>query len=155
MAPFVMLLTSWLLMRALGALGVGVFASWQDDAAYALAAMFLLTASAHFNKTREDLIRMVPRPFPFPRQIIFITGICEILGALGLIFPLTRGIAGVGLLVLLIAMFPANINAARQRIPLRGRPATPLWLRAPMQIIFVGLTLWVVLGAFGAFGLQG
>jgi uncharacterized membrane protein len=152
MVPVVVLLVSWLAMRGVGALGVGAFASWQSDAAYALALMFLFTASAHFNKTRHDLARMIPRQFPFPEWIIVITGICEILGALGLIIPATRYIAGVGLVLLLSAMLPANISAALRDIPLRGRPATPLWLRVPIQIIFVGMTLWVTLGALSTPG---
>jgi uncharacterized membrane protein len=42
-------------------------------------------------------------------------------------------------------MFPANINAALKQVPLRGKPATPLWLRLPMQVLFIALALWVAL----------
>ena len=45
----------------------------------------------------------------------------------------------VALIVMLVALFPANIRAAREGLTLRGRPATQLWLRAPMQILFIGL----------------
>lgn len=146
MVPFVVLLVSLLVLRGLGALGIGVFTAWQDDACYALALMFLLTATMHFTKTREDLIRMVPRAFPLPRQIIAITGVFEIAGAIGLVIPATRPFAGIALVLLLIAMFPANINAALRHIPLRGRPPTPLWQRIPMQIVFVSLTWWASRG---------
>lgn len=142
MAPTIVLLVSLLILRGLGALGLGAFAAWQDDATYALALMFLLTASAHFTKTREDLLRMVPAQLPFRRQIVTLTGICEGLGAIGLLIQATRAVAAVALLLLLIAMFPANINAALRHIPLRGRPPTPLWLRVPMQILFVGFACW-------------
>jgi uncharacterized membrane protein len=43
-------------------------------------------------------------------------------------------------------MFPANINAALRQVPLRGRPATPLWLRLPMQVLFIALAVWIALG---------
>jgi uncharacterized membrane protein len=142
MAPTIVLLVSWLVLRGLGTLGLGAFATWQDDAAYALALMFLLTASAHFTKTRADLVRMVPAQLPFPRQIVTLTGICEGLGAIGLVIPATRSMAAVALLLLLVAMFPANVNAALRHIPLRGRPPTPLWLRVPMQILFIGFACW-------------
>lgn len=142
MAPTVVLLVSLLILRGLGALGLGAFAAWQDDAAYALALMFLFTASAHFTRTREDLVRMVPAQLPFPRQIVTLTGICEGLGAIGLLIPATRAVAAVALLLLLVAMFPANVNAALRRLPLRGRPPTPLWLRVPMQLLFIGFACW-------------
>jgi uncharacterized membrane protein len=47
-----------------------------------------------------------------------------------------------GLILLLIAMFPANVNAARKRLTLGGRPATPLWLRLALQLLFIGLLWW-------------
>ncbi len=139
------LLASLLLFRGLGVLGVDPFSTWQVSAAWALAVMFLFTASAHFTKTKEDLIGMVPRAFPSPRLLVYLTGVLEILGAVGLLVPMTRSFAGLGLVVLLVAMFPANINAARKGIPLRGKRPTPLWLRGPMQLLFVGMTLWVAL----------
>ena len=146
MVPFVVLLVSLLVLRGLGALGLGAFAGWQDDASYALAIMFLLTATMHFTKTKEDLIRMVPKVFPRPRLIIALTGICEIAGAIGLVIPATRPYAGIALALLLVAMFPANIKAALQHVILRGKPATALWLRVPMQLVFIGLALWASLG---------
>ena len=59
-----------------------------------------------------------------------------------MLLPKVRGVAGVCLIVLLVAMFPANVRAARERLPLRGKPATELWLRLPMQIFFIGLIWW-------------
>jgi uncharacterized membrane protein len=145
LVPFLVLLLSLLLMRGLGAAGIGLFASWPSDAAYALALMLLVTASAHFTRTKEDLIRMVPAAFPFRAQIVTITGSLELLGAVGLIIPATRGLAGVCLALLFIAMFPANVNGAVRNLPLRGRMATPLWLRTPMQLVVLGVALWAAL----------
>ena len=47
------------------------------------------------------------------------------------------------LIVLFIAVSPANVRAARSGIGLRGKAATPLWLRAPMQLLFIILAWWV------------
>jgi uncharacterized membrane protein len=48
----------------------------------------------------------------------------------------------VALIAMLVAIFPANIRAAREGLKVGGRPATRLWLRAPMQILFIGLLSW-------------
>jgi uncharacterized membrane protein len=145
MVPFLVLLLSLLLMRGLGAAGIGLFATWQSDVAYALALMLLLTGSVHFTKTREDLIRMVPTAFPFRPQIVTITGCLELLGAAGLLIPATCGAAGVCLALLFVAMFPANVRGAVRNLSLRERPATPLWLRVPMQFVFIGAALFAAL----------
>lgn len=104
--------------------------------------MFMFTASAHFNKMKEDLINMVPKGLPYPEQLVFVTGILEVLGAFGILIPALRSLAGLCLILLMIAVFPANVNAARNKIPLRGKSPTPLWLRLPIQMVFIGLTWW-------------
>ena len=63
MAVLVVLVASLVLFGTLSALGVGALSSGQDVVAWSLAAMFLFTASAHFARTREDLVAMVPRAF--------------------------------------------------------------------------------------------
>jgi len=83
--------------------------------------MFLFTASAHFTKTKQDLIAMVSKALPSPRFLVYFTRVLEVLGTVGLLIPVTRNCAGLGLVLLLMAMFPSNVNAARKRIPLRGK----------------------------------
>jgi uncharacterized membrane protein len=146
MAPLIVLLAALLIFRGLGALGVPLFLTWYDSITWALALMILFTASAHFTSMKEDLIKMVPKAFPYPRQIILVTGILEILGAIGLLIPRVRFAAGICLAILFVAMFPANVNAALKHVPLRGRRATPLWLRLPMQLLFIALAVLVALG---------
>lgn len=146
MAVLVVLLVSLLFFRGLGALGIEGLSSWQVSVAWALAVMFLFTAGAHFTRTREDLAKMVPLAFPNPRFLVTLTGVLEAIGAVGLLLPATRGPSGIGLALLMVAMLPANVDARRRGIKLRGRPSTPLWLRVPMQALFVGLALWVSWG---------
>ena len=88
-----------------------------------------LPGVAHFNKIRHDLARMVPSSFPQPMLIVHITGVCEFLGAAGLLIPRFRSLAGICLTLLLIGMFAANVNAALKGMTLAGKPVTPLWLR--------------------------
>ena len=142
MVPAFVLMISMIALRGLGALGAPVFGSWQDCARYGLVTMFLLTASAHFNNMKEDLIKMVPPVFPRPREIVFATGALEIAGAIGLLIPALKACAGIGLTLLMIVMFPANAYSARRGIPLRGKSPTPLWLRLPLHIGFIALTWW-------------
>jgi len=142
MTVLIVLFASWLGFRVVGALGIPALAAWSPSARYALAAMFLFTGLAHFSKMKHELVRMVPRVFPRPLLVIYATGVLEFLGAAGLLLPKFQGAAGICLIVLLIAMFPANAKAARDRLMLRGKPATALWQRAPMQLLFIGLLWW-------------
>jgi uncharacterized membrane protein len=142
MTVLIVLFAFWLGFRALGALGVPALAAWSTSARYALAVMFLFTSLAHFTKMKHELAPMVPGVFPRPLLVIYLTGVLEFLGSLGLLLPNFRSAAAFCLMGLLIAMFLANVKAARDRLTLRGKPATALWLRAPMQILFVGLLWW-------------
>ena len=142
MAVLVVLLVLWMVFRGIGGLGVSTLASWQASARYALVVMFAMTASAHFTSMKHDLERMVPRIFPWPMWIVYLTGVFEFLGAAGLLVSKLRSVAGICLMVLLVAMFPANVRAARERLNLRGKPATALWLRVPMQVVFIGMIWW-------------
>ena len=142
MAVLIVLLVAWLIFRGVGALGVAAFATWQDTACYALATMFVFTAIAHFNRMKYDLARMIPPFFPQPLRIVYITGVLELLGAAGLLLPRFRPLAGVCLIALLIGMFVANVHAAQKGITLRGKPPTPLWLRTPLQVLFIALLWW-------------
>ncbi len=63
--------------------------------------MLLFTASAHFTSMKEDLIRMVPSWVPGPRAVVFLTGICELLGAFGLLLPSVQRVSGIALILFL------------------------------------------------------
>jgi uncharacterized membrane protein len=141
MAPFIMLVGSFLLFRLAGYLGWAFFDDWTTSLRFAVALMFLLTASAHWGKRRPDLIRMVPPAFPKPERIVTITGWLEIAGAIGIVIPATAPYAAAGLALLLAAMFPANVHAARQRLTLGGKPVTPLIPRTVLQLVFLAAVL--------------
>lgn len=148
MTPFVVLTLVTLLLRALGAIGLGGLESWDVCLRGGLAAMFLLTASAHWGRRRPDLIRMVPQSFPHPDLIVTVTGALEILGAAGLLLPMTARPAAACLAMLLVAMFPANVQAARHRLSIGGKPATALVPRTLLQIVFISALALVALGRF-------
>ena len=147
MEILLVLLSSFVLLRVVGYLGVGRLGSWRHAGLGALAIMFLVTSTAHFNAMKHDLAAMMPEPLPDGLWIIYLTGVFEITGAVGLLVPRTRRLAGIGLVLLLIAMFPANVNAALNGIPLGGEAPTPLWLRTPMQLLFIAMVWWTSIKA--------
>jgi uncharacterized membrane protein len=122
---------------------------WHTALRVGLAGMFLLTASAHWGRRRPDLIRMVPSGFPRPELLVSLTGVCEILGTIGLLAPPFARSAAIGLALLLIAVFPANVRAAREGITIGGKPATPLVARSLIQGIFLMATVAVAIGSSG------
>ena len=139
------LLGSMLLFRVLGSFGVPALATWQDSTLYALAVMFCFTGIGHFGRLRGDMEKMVPPWVPNPRTVVLLTGVLQILGALGLLIPETRFVTGVCLIAFLVAVFPANVHAARSDITLGGRAVTSLWIRTPMQVLFILLIAWTCL----------
>ncbi len=142
MAPLIVLVASLLTLRLLG-LALPAFADWPTDARYALALMLVLTASAHFAaSSRQELIQMVPSRLPRRAQLVTLTGVLELVAAGGLVLPMVAPFAGAGLVLLLIAMFPANVKAALENLPLRGKSATPLRFRLPLQVLFIAVTWW-------------
>jgi uncharacterized membrane protein len=141
MAPLIALVASFALFALLGAIGVHAFAPWPAALRYALLVMFALTASAHFTARRADLVRMVPPAFPAPALLVTLTGILEVAGALGLLVASLRLPAAWALTVLLLALLPANIYAARAGLTLNGKPVTPLVPRLALQVLFLAAIL--------------
>lgn len=142
MAPLIVLVIVTLLARLAGTLGVTSLRNWTASARVGLAVMFCFTAAAHFSSIRPDLVRMVPPFIPNPEFMVTFTGICEVLGAIGLLVPRTRRVAAVALILFLIAVLPANIHAARSGVTLRGEQATPLVPRVALQALFIVLVWW-------------
>jgi uncharacterized membrane protein len=137
MAPLFTLIISFVLFRIMGQLGWSFFDEWHHSLQGAVAAMLLLTASAHWGKRRVDLIRMVPPSFPKPALIVTITGLLEIIGAIGILLPATSGAASICLALLLLVMFPANMRAAREGLTIGGKPTPKLLVRTALQIVFL------------------
>ncbi|MBM4791916.1 hypothetical protein HXP44_07585 [Streptomyces sioyaensis] len=104
-----------------------------------VAVMFTLTGFAHFTMMRADLVAMVPDWLPAPDAMVTITGLLELAAAAAMLHRRLATPAAVGLTVLLLAMFPANITLA-----LSGRPL-PWWdelvPRTLMQALFLAATI--------------
>ncbi len=83
---------------------------------------------------------MIPSWLPAHRLLVLISGVFEVLGAIGLLVPTTQHLAAWGLIALFIAVFPANVNMAVNTLPLGRKrvPAWTLWARLPLQLVFIG-----------------
>ena len=147
MAPLIVLVTLFALLSILGHFQIPVAFGWWTSLRLALAGMFSLTASAHWGKRRPDLIRMVPKFFSRPDLLVTVTGVLEVLGAVGLMLPKLAPYAALGLALMLLAVFPANIRAAREGLTMAGRPVPTLLLRTLLQILFLAATMTVFVAA--------
>ncbi len=143
MVSLVVLAVSFVLLRLLGVFGVGQLASGKGAARAALAVMFLFTGSTHFSGLKHDFAAMIPDPFPNGLWVVYLTGVFEIAGGIGLLVPWTRTVASRCLILLLVVMFTANVNAVVNDIPLGGDAPIPLWLRAPVQLLYIAMAWWV------------
>ena len=146
MAPLIALLTGSMAVRIVGWLGIDYVDTWVKAIAVGLAAMFVLTGVAHFAPPlRASLIAIVPPRLPAPGLLVSFTGVLELLGAVGLLAPATRIVAAVCLLLLMLAMFPANIYAAGMPNPPKSM-TTRLPLRTAEEIVYLAAAVVVAVG---------
>ena len=87
---------------------------------------------------------MMPDVLPAHRALVYLSGIAEIAGGLGLILPATRRLAAWGLVLLFVAVFPANVNMAINDLSLGSTtvPTWALWARLPLQLVFIAWAYW-------------
>jgi len=113
---------------------------WKRAGLVVVVLWFALGGIAHFAATDLEM-RIVPPWIPGPRTIVYVSGACELLGALGLLLLPTRRAAGWGLFVLTIAVTPANVYML-QHAALFGLPYWLLVLRLPLQLVLLFLIVW-------------
>lgn len=109
-----------------------------------LTALFYIFAGVmHFRKTAFYLFIMPPY-LPHPLELVWISGVAEVLGGIGLLIPATRVAAGWGLIALLWAVFPANIHMAVNNVTPPGWTVAPwmLWVRLPVQFLLMWEVWW-------------
>jgi uncharacterized membrane protein len=136
--PLVLVLIgSFVAFGVLGLAGVGPWQDWPGPLRWALAIMFLISAGARLSPMRAGLIAMVPPRLPRPALLVDIAGALEAVGAIGLLWDRTAPAAAICLAVLLVALFPANVYAARSGLPAVRPFAIPLPIRTTQQIVFI------------------
>ncbi len=99
---------------------------------------FLLGGIAHFVLT-DAFVGVVPAYVPFPRAVVLVTGACEIVGALALLTPRLRPLAGLGLMAFIVCVTPVHVEMLmRAEQYAIGAPA--LWAR----LLFQPVLVWIV-----------
>lgn len=106
-----------------------------------MCAMLFFTAIGHFVFTK-GMSMMIPAIVPLKTEIIYLTGILEILLGTGLLIPVLSVYSGWILVIFFIFLLPANINAAIKHIDYQkgtfdGSGISYLWFRVPLQILFI------------------
>lgn len=110
----------------------------------AMSAMLLFTAMAHFLFTK-GMSLMLPAFIPFKTELVYFTGVVEILFAIGLLIPISSVITAWLLIAFFIIIFPANIYAVIKHVDYQkgtfdGSSLSYLWFRIPLQVIFIAWT---------------
>ncbi len=110
----------------------------------AMAFMLVFTAVGHFVFT-SGMAQMLPAFVPFRKELVYFTGIIEIVAAAGLLLNATAKETGWFLIVFFIVLFPANVYAAINKVDFEtgtntGPGPAYLWFRLPLQVFFI---VWV------------
>lgn len=118
-----------------------------------LTLLLLVTGSAHFAQTAA-MASMLPPWVPYRVPIVHVTGVFELMGAIGIWVPAVARLTGLCLIVMLIGILPANVYAALNRLPFGGHDAGPAYLlvRVPFQLLLIG---WVYFATDAKRALEG
>ncbi|MEM7798202.1 MAG: DoxX family membrane protein [Chloroflexota bacterium] len=103
-----------------------------------VAFLFIAAGVTHFTNP-DFFLEIVPPYLPAPLLLVYVSGVFEILGGLGVLVPRYRRLAGFGLLLLLVAVFPANIYMALNPEQFPEASLTALYTRLPLQFLFAWL----------------
>ena len=109
-----------------------------------MAFFYIYVGSRHFIEP-EWFVQIMPPFLPYPFQLVYLSGFFEILFGVMLLFNRTRVIACFLIILLLVAVYPANIYLAFNEAPQRALEISPFmasWVRLPIQFIFIGLAYW-------------
>lgn len=103
-----------------------------------LSIFFAFTAVGHFIRT-EQMAAMLPPSTPYRVELIYLTGLFELLGAIAIWIPALTKITGVCLMLMMILVLPANIYSAISRVDFGGHAAGPVYLllRIPFQLFVI------------------
>jgi uncharacterized membrane protein len=106
------------------------------------ALLFTAAGTLHFINT-DLYLKIMPPYVPWHLAMVYLSGVAEIAGGLGLLIPALRKPAAWGLVALLIAVFPANVYMAVDQVQVTNRPIPQalLWARLPMQALMIW---WVI-----------
>ena len=106
-----------------------------------LSAFFVVAGANHFVNP-DFYLAIMPPYLPAHLELVYVSGVFEILGGIGVLVPAVRALAGWGLVLLLVAVFPANLHMALHPELFYDLPTFALYLRLPLQVLFVAWAYW-------------
>lgn len=121
-----------------GRLGIPGMAGRAACMRWGMAAALVFFGTDHL-LTPERYLPMIPTFLPLHEQIVFLTGLCELAGAAGLLARRTRRLAGIMLAVYFVCVFPANVKNALDGLSVDGLPAAAwyYWVRLAFQPVAI------------------
>lgn len=105
------------------------------------AILFIIAGSLHFLKTGLFL-KIIPSYLPYPKVLVYVSGIFEMGLGMLLFIPSLSRLAGLGLILLLVAVFPANLHMALHPELFPELPSWTYWLRLPLQCVLILGVYW-------------
>jgi len=117
----------------------------------ALSVMLLFTSIGHFKFT-NGMMKMLPEGMPAKKEMIWITGIIEMLAAIGIIVSSTARTTGMLLIIFFVLILPSNIYAAVRHLDYEkadytGSGVKYLWFRVPFQLLLIGWVYFFIIRA--------
>ena len=115
--------------------------NFKSATVYIMGLFYIVVGVKHFQDP-DWFIRIVPPILPFKMVLVYVSGFFEVLFGILLMIPKTRFVAGWGLILLLIAVYPANIYLALTNGAAMDTTPIIAWGRLPFQFAFIGLAYW-------------
>jgi len=104
--------------------------------------IFYVSVGVNHFTIPEWFLQIVPPRLPYKLELVYISGFLEIILGVMLLIPATRFYAAWGLILLLIAVYPANIYLAQTNGAAMNTTPLVAWGRLPFQFVFIALAYW-------------
>ena len=108
---------------------------------YLMSLFYITTGIKHFTNI-DWFMKIMPPYLPYHKELVYLSGTFEIILGIMLIFEKTRFLAGCGLILLLIAVFPANIYLVQTNGAAMNTSLVLAWGRLPFQAVFIAIAYW-------------
>jgi len=111
---------------------------------YVMGAFYIFAGVNHF-RVPDFYVAIMPPYLPWHLELVYLSGVAEIVCGVGLLIPRTRVLAAWATIALLLAVYPANIHVALHNVPMAGRSeglGVWNWVRLPVQFVLIAWAWW-------------
>ncbi|MEP6704418.1 MAG: hypothetical protein ABJB34_06410 [Acidobacteriota bacterium] len=138
MAPFIFLPATFAILFLINRFLLGRLLTLSFVGRASMAVMLVVIGIAHFTNT-EQMVEIMPDFLPAKLEIVYFTGVCELMAVVGLLWNRTVRLASILLIVFFVLVLPANIVGSLKAVPFGGMEYGALYLlvRIPLQIFFI------------------